>query len=350
MNPEAILADEAISAVDVSLRIEIVDFIPELQTEFETTFPFISHDLSNARCFAEHGSGRIAVMYLGEIVDIASAERLIHDPRHPYTEVLRWATPNLDLDETDDSGPPLREVDVPDPVDPPSGCRFHTQCPVAREACREEKPSLRDGDDGDGKAACFREDPDHRYWSSEPLDGAEAEPDVIGSCSRRNRPLDELLPSNPVSSLSVAEGCPSPGPTGAVPVDNRIITRTPQRRAMTRYVPNCDDGRLTLVSEAGDDRVEIGSVDEVIAAIGDATHSIEYNQKQRTQPWLDTDDGTPEIDVREAVTTLPHTAEMVDELREYDMSTDRYGLPLRTVEFANELLDILDAQGKDEPA
>ncbi|MCG1003185.1 MULTISPECIES: ABC transporter ATP-binding protein [Halobacterium] len=179
MNPEAILADEAISAVDVSLRIEIMDLMLELQEEFETSFLFISHDLSNARYFAEHGDGRIAVMYLGEIVEIASAERLIHDPRHPYTEVLRWATPNLDLDAMDESEPPLREVDVPDPVDPPSGCRFHTRCPVAREACREEKPSLRDVDDGDGKAACFREDPDHAYWDSEPLEGAEEDPDAV---------------------------------------------------------------------------------------------------------------------------------------------------------------------------
>ena len=179
MNPEAILADEAISAVDVSLRIEIMDLMLELQEEFETSFLFISHDLSNARYFAEHGNGRIAVMYLGEIVEIASAERLIHDPRHPYTEVLRWATPNLDLEEMDESGPPLREVDVPDPVDPPSGCRFHTRCPVAREACREEKPALQEIDGGDGKAACFREDPDHRYWNSEPLEGAEADPDVM---------------------------------------------------------------------------------------------------------------------------------------------------------------------------
>ncbi|CDK38578.1 hypothetical protein DM2_1818 [Halorubrum sp. DM2] len=119
---------------------------------------------------------------------------------------------------------------------------------------------------------------------------------------------------------------------------------------MTRYVPDCDDGRLTLVSEAGDDRVDIGTIDDVITAIGDSTHSIEYDQKQRTQPWLDTDDGTLAIDVREAVTTLPHTDETVDELREYDMSTERYGLPLRTVKFANELLDILDAQGTADPA
>lgn len=116
---------------------------------------------------------------------------------------------------------------------------------------------------------------------------------------------------------------------------------------MTRYVPDCADGELTLVSEADGDRVEIGSVDNVLAAIGDLTHSIEYDQKQRTQPWLDTDDGTLEVDVREAVTTLPHTGKTVGELREYDMRTERYGLPLRTVEFANEVLNILDAQGKE---
>ncbi|MFC6764154.1 ABC transporter ATP-binding protein [Natrinema soli] len=172
MNPDAILADEAISAVDVSLRIEIMDLMLELQEEFETSFLFISHDLSNARYFAEHGDGRIAVMYLGEIVEIGTAERLIHDPRHPYTEVLRWATPDLDLDSMEASEPPLREVDVPNPVDPPSGCRFHTRCPVAREACREEHPDLQEVSDGDGKAACFREDPNHEYWDSEPLEGA----------------------------------------------------------------------------------------------------------------------------------------------------------------------------------
>ncbi|MDS0295654.1 ABC transporter ATP-binding protein [Halogeometricum sp. S3BR5-2] len=172
MNPNAILADEAISAVDVSLRIEIMDLMLELQEEFDTSFLFISHDLSNARYFAEHGDGRIAVMYLGEIVEIGTAERLIHDPRHPYTEVLRWATPNLDLDAMEAEEPPIRQIDVPDPVNPPSGCRFHTRCPVAREACREEHPTLEDVDGGDGKAACFREDPNHRYWDSEPLEGA----------------------------------------------------------------------------------------------------------------------------------------------------------------------------------
>jgi peptide/nickel transport system ATP-binding protein len=93
MNPDAILADEAISAVDVSLRVELMDLMLELQDVFDTSFLFISHDLSNARYFTEHGDGRIAVMYLGEIVEIGTAERLIQDPRHPYTKALRCATP-----------------------------------------------------------------------------------------------------------------------------------------------------------------------------------------------------------------------------------------------------------------
>jgi len=182
MNPDAVLADEAISAVDVSLRIEIMDLMLELQAEFDTSFLFISHDLSNARYFAEHGDGRIAVMYLGEIVEIGSADRLINDPRHPYTEVLRWATPNLNIEEMrEDTEPPIREIDVPDPIDPPSGCRFHTRCPVARETCREQTPELRDVEDGDGRVACFRDDPDHEYWDSEPLEGAETDAEAISN-------------------------------------------------------------------------------------------------------------------------------------------------------------------------
>ncbi|QLH79727.1 ABC transporter ATP-binding protein [Halosimplex rubrum] len=174
MNPDAILADEAISAVDVSLRVELMDLMLELQDVFDTSFLFISHDLSNARYFTEHGDGRIAVMYLGEIVEVGTAERLIQDPRHPYTKVLRWATPTLQLDAVEAGEPPMRSIDVPDPVDPPSGCRFHTRCPVAREACTEEQPPLYDVEGGEGNgAACFREDPDHEYWDSEPLEGAE---------------------------------------------------------------------------------------------------------------------------------------------------------------------------------
>ena len=117
---------------------------------------------------------------------------------------------------------------------------------------------------------------------------------------------------------------------------------------MTRYEPVVEDDALFLAAEDGD-RVEIGAIDDVVAAMGGDTHPIEYDQKQRKQPWLDTDDGVLEIDVRETVTTLPHTPETVDELRDYDMGTARYGLPRRTVEFANELVDILEQQGKHGP-
>lgn len=117
---------------------------------------------------------------------------------------------------------------------------------------------------------------------------------------------------------------------------------------MTRYEPVSEDGSLFLVAEDGG-RVEIGAVDDVMAAIGGNTHPIEYDQKQRTQPWLDMDDGVLEIDVRETVTTLPHTEELVSELREYGMETERYGLPRRTVEFANKFVDVLEQQGEHDP-
>ena len=169
MNPDLILADEAISALDVSLRVEMMDLMLDLQDDFDTSFVFISHDLSNARYFAEHGDGRIGVMYLGELVEIGPAEELIESPGHPYTNVLRWATPDLALNSAGASEPPMRKIDIPDPVNPPSGCRFHTRCPEARETCREVSPELR-GDAGAHQSACFRGDPDHEYWDSPVLE------------------------------------------------------------------------------------------------------------------------------------------------------------------------------------
>ena len=168
MNPDLILADEAISALDVSLRVEMMDLMLDLQEDFDTSFVFISHDLSNARYFAQHGDGRIGVMYLGELIEVGPTEELIENPGHPYTNVLRWATPDLALDEADAGGPPVRKIDIPDPVDPPSGCRFHTRCPEAREVCREQNPAL-DGEPGGHQSACFRGDHDHEYWGSPPV-------------------------------------------------------------------------------------------------------------------------------------------------------------------------------------
>ncbi|WP_276256698.1 ABC transporter ATP-binding protein [Halomontanus rarus] len=169
MSPDVILADEAVSALDVSLRIEMMDLMLELQEHFDTSYVFISHNLSNARYFAGSAGGRIGVMYLGEIVELGPVDEVIENPKHPYTKVLKWATDDLEL-EGEVEEPPLRDIDIPDPVDPPSGCRFHTRCPEAREICRGEDPTLEGSDDGDHHVACFREHgEDHPYWESEPI-------------------------------------------------------------------------------------------------------------------------------------------------------------------------------------
>ena len=166
MNPDMILADEAISALDVSLRVETMDLLLELQDMFGTSYLFISHDLSNARYLAEKAGGRIAVMYLGEIVEIGPVESIIYNPEHPYTKALRWATPDLDKEEIGTL--PMRKIDIPDATNPPSGCRFHTRCPEAREICRNQHPEPIETEDKK-EVACFRADPDHEYWDSEPI-------------------------------------------------------------------------------------------------------------------------------------------------------------------------------------
>ena len=174
MNPDLILADEAISALDVSLRVEMMDLMLELQEVFNTSYLFISHDLSNARYLAEQSNGQIGVMYMGEIVEIGSVDQIMNNPQHPYTKILLWATPDLDPAE-DIADPPIRSVDVPDPTNPPSGCRFHTRCPYAREACAQTPPSTTISTGH--RAACFRAIEDHEYWKSPSIDARE---DALG--------------------------------------------------------------------------------------------------------------------------------------------------------------------------
>lgn len=167
LNPDLILADEAISALDVSLRVEMMELMLELQDIFNTSYLFISHDLSNARYIAEKSGGRIAVMYLGEIVEIGPVDQIINDPQHPYTKALRWATPNLFEDDDDKGEFPIRQIDVPDPTDLPAGCRFHPRCPKARTVCQREHPSPIQR--GDQRCRCFRADDGHEYWDSEEI-------------------------------------------------------------------------------------------------------------------------------------------------------------------------------------
>ncbi|POG54073.1 ABC transporter ATP-binding protein [Haloferax marisrubri] len=164
LNPDVILADEAISALDVSLRVEMMDLMLELQDLFNTSYVFISHDLSNARYIAEKSGGRIAVMYLGRIVEVGPIEQVIGDPQHPYTQALKWATPNLyEGDEDDDL--PIRKIDIPDPTNRPSGCHFHPRCPKAREVCKTNDPGAFEDENGHA-ARCFRADDTHEYWDS----------------------------------------------------------------------------------------------------------------------------------------------------------------------------------------
>ena len=166
MEPDLILADEAISALDVSLRVEMMDLMLELQSQFDTAFLFVSHDLSNARYITEKAGGRIGVMYLGRLVEIGTPEQIIDDPQHPYTQALCWATPKLYGSKESDEMP-IRTIDIPDPVDPPTGCRYHTRCPKAREVCTRVDPDPMNAEGHPGQqAACFRVDDDHEYWDS----------------------------------------------------------------------------------------------------------------------------------------------------------------------------------------
>jgi len=166
MNPSLILADEAISALDVSLRVEVMDLMLDLQDRFNTSYLFISHDLANAWYLAKNAGGRIGIMYLGELVEIGPVEEIVNNPQHPYTKALLWATP--DISSSDVGDPPIRDIDIPDPSDPPSGCRFHTRCPEAREVCRTDAPPIYEVSDKH-QASCYRTTENHEYWNSQPL-------------------------------------------------------------------------------------------------------------------------------------------------------------------------------------
>jgi oligopeptide transport system ATP-binding protein len=151
VQPEFIVADEPISALDVSIRAQIINLMEDLQSEFGLTYLFIAHDLSVVR----HISDRVAVMYLGKIVELADRNELYANPMHPYTEALLSAVPIPD---------PMAEMqrqriiltgDVPSPINPPRGCHFHTRCPLAIAACKEIDPPLQEKSPGHW-AACIR--------------------------------------------------------------------------------------------------------------------------------------------------------------------------------------------------
>jgi peptide/nickel transport system ATP-binding protein/oligopeptide transport system ATP-binding protein len=150
VNPELIIADEAVSALDVSIQAQVINLLKKLQRDFNLTYLFISHDLGVVR----HISDRIIVMYLGKIVEIADKKSLFENPQHPYTKALLSAIPTATTGKKKERI--ILKGDVPSPIDPPTGCRFHTRCPFATELCMKETPKLRTTDSmlGSHQAAC----------------------------------------------------------------------------------------------------------------------------------------------------------------------------------------------------
>ena len=153
LNPRLVIADEAVSALDVSVQAQTLNLLLDLQDELELTYIFVAHDLS----VVEHISDRVAVMYVGLLAEVARKEQLYSEPKHPYTEALLSAVPRPD--------PRMRGAEkrirlrgqVADPANPPSGCYFHPRCFYAEQRCREERPDLRDVGDGHF-VACHRAD------------------------------------------------------------------------------------------------------------------------------------------------------------------------------------------------
>ena len=151
LNPDFLVCDEPIAALDVSIQAQVVNLLENLQDVLQLTYLFISHDLSMVR----HIADRVAVMYLGKIMELADVEALFTTPRHPYTKALQSAVPVPDPDIEAERRRTILQGDIPSPANPPPGCVFNTRCPIAQEVCRVEVPEWREHAPGQWVACHF---------------------------------------------------------------------------------------------------------------------------------------------------------------------------------------------------
>src|SRR5215469_15383511 len=150
INPEFVIADEPVSALDVSIRAQVLNLLQRLQRQFNLTYLFVSHDLSVVR----HVADRIAVMYLGKVVELADRDELYAAPKHPYTKALLSAVPIPDPQIEKRRQRIILSGDLPSPINIPAGCRFHTRCPMAQNICREIEPAFEAKEGREHYAAC----------------------------------------------------------------------------------------------------------------------------------------------------------------------------------------------------